>query len=194
MSITAACPHCLRQYKLADKYAGKTVKCTNADCGKSFVVEAGAVTPPVPVKPKSRLFNFGLPTFRKPPTAEQVRAKEAALAAKKTAWSKFWFRAQLWFLAILGTPVVLSVLLAWINRNKPVTYITQPTPSYSPIVSPPLTQEPATVESTPSPRKPRKDDGSHKEGFIEKLKEAATGKEIVHRKDGTTYERAKPKK
>ncbi len=38
MSITTNCPHCEREYKLADMQDGKTVRCK--DCGEKFVVEA----------------------------------------------------------------------------------------------------------------------------------------------------------
>lgn len=38
MPIDATCPHCRKQYRLKDELAGKTVKCSAAECRKSFAV------------------------------------------------------------------------------------------------------------------------------------------------------------
>ena len=64
---------------------------------------------------------------------------------------------------------------------KPRAEQSQPTAQASPI-SPPATR-PANGSNTP-----------HKGSLREKLYEKATGKEVVHRKDGTTFERKQPKR
>jgi hypothetical protein len=55
MPIDATCPHCLKRYRLKDELAGKTVKCSSADCRKSFAVAAAASAngkpPPAAKKP-----------------------------------------------------------------------------------------------------------------------------------------------
>jgi hypothetical protein len=38
MPIDATCPHCQKRYRLKDELAGKTVKCSAAECRKSFAV------------------------------------------------------------------------------------------------------------------------------------------------------------
>lgn len=43
MPIDATCPHCQKRYRLKDELAGKTVKCSAAECRKSFAVLAAVV-------------------------------------------------------------------------------------------------------------------------------------------------------
>ena len=43
MPIDATCPHCQKRYRLKDELAGKTVKCSSAECRKSFAVGTAVV-------------------------------------------------------------------------------------------------------------------------------------------------------
>ena len=48
MAIDTQCPHCGKRYKVKDEYGGKTIRCPNPECRKSFAVAAAPVAKPSP--------------------------------------------------------------------------------------------------------------------------------------------------
>lgn len=116
---------------------------------------------------------------------EKARAAELARIAKKVArregWKQFWFNLRLTICLLVGLPIVLIIILVIVGIFMPHSGS-----SYS-SSSPPSTQP---AMSTVSPTKHQaKDDGNYKESFVEKIYEKSTGKEVVHKKNGTIYER-----
>lgn len=109
-------------------------------------------------------------------------AKEEAVQARRIAWKSFWFRVQLWTLGLLTAFVALIVYALWITKDTPRIFVEHS-------VTPPSSAPSAPHAAVPSKSKPAKSQKPSKEGIMEKLYEKATGKEVVHKKDGTTYER-----
>lgn len=85
MPIDATCPHCQKRYRLKDELAGKTVKCSSAECRKSFAVGPAVATngkppPPPAKKPAAAPLDaeaiaaqlFGEETDQKPVAERQV--------------------------------------------------------------------------------------------------------------------------
>lgn len=100
-----------------------------------------------------------------------------------------WIR-QLVFQAALSLLAMLVMFALWVwlgpkfhptdrSESRPIDNARKP-----PIGGTSSSESPPTNTS----------DKSHKESLSEKLYEKATGKEIVHKKDGTTYERKQPKR
>lgn len=200
MPIDVTCPKCSRAYKLKDELAGKRLKCVADGCGNVLLVPA--IEPPK----KSLLGGFQLPTLIRPRSAEDLKAaaeakaaalaaKEAKIAAKRAAWKRFWFQVKLTVAIVFFSAVGLLGWAVYVTKDAPrVNYVSNvmaPTPQNIP-----STPEPPRKDQTDPAKqpKPKSDDGRFHESKLEKAKEWWTGKEIVHKKDGTTYERDKPKK
>jgi hypothetical protein len=109
-----------------------------------------------------------------------------------------WIR-QLVFKAALCLLALIAVIAVWAKFGPKFTPTdrsesrsideARPTPQ--------VAMRPATAPAVPRPSEPRPANTGnkpYKESLTEKLYEKATGKEVVHRKDGTTYERKQPKR
>ena len=111
-------------------------------------------------------------------------------------------------LTVLALAVAGVVCLALASRFIPATPSSSPSTVQQPAASTPTTITSRAAETNrretherESPRPPEthrepaaKASGAHKESLRERAYEAATGKEVVHRKDGSTYERKQSKK
>lgn len=133
----------------------------------------------------------------------KIEAEIAARLAREVAWKQFWFKMKVFvccasLLAIAGSWYTLANLRRYVS---PATYQTLPQPLVSPqtVYGPPVSQQPPAFvpptvnEKTTHERQPAKPRG-FVESEAEKAYERANGVEVVHRKDGTTYERKAPKK
>lgn len=126
--------------------------------------------------------------------------KEACIAAKKAAWARFWFQVKATIAIVFFSFFGLIAWAMYVSKDRPVVQYTAPASSGSSAASGSSVASGAPVPTAPAnnDEKPKKhspaSDGDYKEGFVEKVYEKATGKEVVHKKDGTTYERKKPKR
>ncbi|MEI8016879.1 MAG: hypothetical protein WCH39_01710 [Schlesneria sp.] len=99
---------------------------------------------------------------------EKLKLKAELAEKKRLERQQSWNRAKLGCFGFVFVSLAFLALLAWINKDRPVNYIERP------IVKP--------FSKAISPHD------------AEKQYEHATGKEIVHRKDGTMYVREQPKR
>lgn len=98
------------------------------------------------------------------------------------------------------------VCLAVLVRFMPASPVTPSMPTQQPIASSTITPRAAEPIRRESPNRaspprseshtksPAKSSGAHKESLRERAYESLTGKEVVHRKDGSTFERKQPNK
>ncbi len=107
--------------------------------------------------------------------------------------------------AIAVTGFVCLVVLV---RFMPASPVTPSMPTQQPIASSTTTITPRAAEpirrespnraspprSESHTKSPAKSSGAHKESLRERAYESLTGKEVVHRKDGSTFERKQPNK
>ena len=113
--------------------------------------------------------------------------------------------------ALNGRPYILSsgfVCLVVLVRFMPASPVTPSMPTQQPIASSTTTITPRAAEpirrespnraspprSESHTKSPAKSSGAHKESLRERAYESLTGKEVVHRKDGSTFERKQPNK
>ena len=108
--------------------------------------------------------------------AARLDKKRSQDLARKAGWKRFWFRVKMTFLVMFLGVASCTVYFA---RNPPTDY----RPGYQ--VSPP-------VNATPVLPKPVAKVAG--ETDVEKAFEKESGKEVVHKKDGTIYLRNQPKK
>ena len=97
-----------------------------------------------------------------------------------------WIR-QIIFKAALCLLALFMLLSLWVWFGPKFT----PTDRRE---SQPIYEARPTSPAVVRPSEPQPANKPHKESVAEKLYEKATGKEVVHRKDGTTYERKQPKR
>jgi hypothetical protein len=85
MPISVPCPHCHKKWKLKDEYAGKRIKCPNAECGQPITIPAAGSEPVAePVSPPARVARPAAKPAAKAsagPSAEELRAEAERLAA-----------------------------------------------------------------------------------------------------------------
>jgi hypothetical protein len=124
--------------------------------------------------------------------AEKVRAAQEkverarAIAIERTAsWNRFWFRVKSTAAVVFFSFVALLAWGMWLNKDKPLVYSDRASPGSSAL---------GTAAVTSPPKTPPAKAGDSEESKLEKVYEIVTGKEVVHKKDGTTYERSQPKK
>ena len=118
----------------------------------------------------------------------RITAEEAQFVAKTKAPKRFWFKVKF---VIVGVIVAITgVIAAFVSLIGGLIYLGRNAPPSSGEArsSPPAVSRPSEPRPVNTGNKP------YKESVAEKLYEKATGKEVVHRKDGTTYERKQPKK
>lgn len=127
-------------------------------------------------------------------------AKLAAQEQRQKAWSKFWFQLRIGFLAIFLGFFGLIAGLVLLGRG-----VANTSPQTAASIAP--SQYPNQFHSTPTPaatlsdatsvkseRSGKQGNGKWVESESEKAYEKKNGVEVVHRKDGTTYERKAAKK
>lgn len=192
--IAFACDNCGKAMKVPESAAGKSGKCKA--CNAMIVVPRAEIIvpvkspPPIVMVPERQ--SDGLVGFLKRLAAGEsddvkktkIIAKTIEKDRKRKAWQSFWFQIRLGMLAVF---VCLVGLVAWIGYvTKDAARITVIS-SAAPIASPSIASSPAKES------KPHHFFDGKKEGKVEKAYEAIKGVEVVHKKDGTTYERRKPK-
>lgn len=120
----------------------------------------------------------------------RIAAEEAQRAAKAKAWNQFWFHVKLVIGGVFILFVSLIGLLVFSVRNIP--------PS-SHFTSSPIRESVSPIpREIPIQQSKIKNQASSSKGYVEseaeKEYERKNGVEIVHKKDGTTYERKALKK
>lgn len=126
---------------------------------------------------------------------ESEAKKQATITAEKTQFvaktkvrKPFWFALKL--MIVGGAVVIAGVIFAFTSLIGGLIYLGRNAPQSSDEARSP----PPAVSRPSEPRPANTSNKPHNESAAEKLYEKVTGKEVVHRKDGTTYERKQPKK
>lgn len=120
------------------------------------------------------------------------------VAAPEAKEKKPFYTGPLVLLAVCGIPLLILCAAVFSRGFGGPTSI-PPASAAIPKQAPPVKQlAPTPTKSREAARpvanRPAKSSSGHKESLTERAYEKLTGKEVVHRKDGTTYERKQPKK